>query len=553
MKSDWKGSFIEYCSVKHTEIYDYTDSLSKFLEGTNIKKDKIPLEFLNWIDMFYTKEPCIYYSKDAKIEIENNLEIMNTENDNNLIITTEMLENLYVALEAYKQITEIIRDLKRMNYSEDIKNRMYRLPTYTNIVEGCLSNLYRFLILCINQNSEKDFYNQKKLGAMIPILIKYNFILSTQPVDVNLRNAINHGGVYFTSEGKKIHFKYSKGQETILDEKSYFDFDELIEQNYDLIGGIILGLFNFITAHQDNIYFEEINKQEISLKNIAFFLSSPTLTCLDINDSSIDHRQLNCVFHTKETNRGILVQYAIIYSVLLYSQFPNYQDYFINFDVPYLLLSWVRFSKDDVEKMIKNDSNFDLPKLITEVTNQGNIIISDPSAEKISDNNNKTHFFKPIENNIYQVRDIENVSLENEKRISAKMYVGNSINRDDLLRTIDSAVSDLKTLENNPFSSHDSKYGTMDADAVLIAVYEEDERKNKGINLENKNFICFVEFRPSAKFTMKIGPDWVNFNHEFIYPYKISWRKKRFYKENQLGRNDPCPCKSGKKYKKCHG
>ncbi|TFI73665.1 hypothetical protein CKN60_06635 [Carnobacterium divergens] len=52
---------------------------------------------------------------------------------------------------------------------------------------------------------------------------------------------------------------------------------------------------------------------------------------------------------------------------------------------------------------------------------------------------------------------------------------------------------------------------------------------------------------------MKIGNDWAKFNHEFIYPYKISWRKKKFYKENHLGRNDPCPCGSGKKYKKCHG
>jgi preprotein translocase subunit SecA len=23
--------------------------------------------------------------------------------------------------------------------------------------------------------------------------------------------------------------------------------------------------------------------------------------------------------------------------------------------------------------------------------------------------------------------------------------------------------------------------------------------------------------------------------------------------ENKVGRNDPCPCGSGKKYKKCHG
>ncbi|NJN77681.1 MAG: hypothetical protein HC803_04585 [Saprospiraceae bacterium] len=25
------------------------------------------------------------------------------------------------------------------------------------------------------------------------------------------------------------------------------------------------------------------------------------------------------------------------------------------------------------------------------------------------------------------------------------------------------------------------------------------------------------------------------------------------YKNNKIGRNEPCPCGSGKKYKKCHG
>jgi uncharacterized protein YecA (UPF0149 family) len=30
-------------------------------------------------------------------------------------------------------------------------------------------------------------------------------------------------------------------------------------------------------------------------------------------------------------------------------------------------------------------------------------------------------------------------------------------------------------------------------------------------------------------------------------------QNKNFQPQNKIGRNDPCPCGSGKKYKKCHG
>ena len=33
----------------------------------------------------------------------------------------------------------------------------------------------------------------------------------------------------------------------------------------------------------------------------------------------------------------------------------------------------------------------------------------------------------------------------------------------------------------------------------------------------------------------------------------IATGKKRDKEGNEVGRNDPCPCGSGKKYKKCHG
>ena len=48
---------------------------------------------------------------------------------------------------------------------------------------------------------------------------------------------------------------------------------------------------------------------------------------------------------------------------------------------------------------------------------------------------------------------------------------------------------------------------------------------------------------------------WNSFHHEKIDNKFIAWRNHEFatIRTQKIGRNDPCPCGSGKKYKKCCG
>jgi len=50
-------------------------------------------------------------------------------------------------------------------------------------------------------------------------------------------------------------------------------------------------------------------------------------------------------------------------------------------------------------------------------------------------------------------------------------------------------------------------------------------------------------------------PQWEGiFSKEKRKEIQVSWREtKTIVNENKVGRNDPCPCGSGKKYKKCCG
>ena len=44
-----------------------------------------------------------------------------------------------------------------------------------------------------------------------------------------------------------------------------------------------------------------------------------------------------------------------------------------------------------------------------------------------------------------------------------------------------------------------------------------------------------------------------NFEKEILVNNEVKKEGKKEGKKNSVGRNEPCPCGSGKKYKRCHG
>lgn len=102
------------------------------------------------------------------------------------------------------QVTNVINDLSGPNDSPAMKNRQYRIPTYVSIVEGCLTNLYRFIALILNQTTDKDYAATYKLNPLCEILNKNSFNKLTDAVNINIRNATNHGGIGFKEDGQKI-------------------------------------------------------------------------------------------------------------------------------------------------------------------------------------------------------------------------------------------------------------------------------------------------------------------------------------------------------------
>ncbi len=88
-------------------------------------------------------------------------------------------------------------------------------------------------------------------------------------------------------------------------------------------------------------------------------------------------------------------------------------------------------------------------------------------------------------------------------------------------------------------------------ESVNLEDFSEDSEISISFDFE-KLYKKMVEYKAETLYSL---PQWENiFTREqldvFYKEQKIS---KTVFKEKKIGRNDPCPCGSGKKYKKCCG
>ncbi|WP_138206410.1 SEC-C metal-binding domain-containing protein [Haloimpatiens lingqiaonensis] len=81
--------------------------------------------------------------------------------------------------------------------------------------------------------------------------------------------------------------------------------------------------------------------------------------------------------------------------------------------------------------------------------------------------------------------------------------------------------------------------------------FEEDTEIDAKINFE-KLYFNMLDAKADYLYTL---PQWDGiFSEEKRKEIKKAWaNSKTVVKEEKIGRNDPCPCGSGKKYKKCCG
>ena len=508
-------------------------------------------EMLNIFHMILSEEPCCYWNKVAFSTTYSELEKLFAKDP--FVISGDVFESFIIGYNTYCQISEVIRDISQLNDYPAIKNRLYRIPTYISILEGCLANLYIKIILILDQSSAKDYSTANKLNQICEILRSNRLENIVSEVNVSIRNAINHGRVIFKEAGKELVFFYNIGGKEFSMTLHDFEFDKLIDQVFDTASGVLLGLCTFVNNHTGIISIDRHEKSFWAFSLFSMELSIPSIQCNNI--SGLDNnKQLNAEFYIERTDRQSVGFAAVSTAMMLFERYNDYDQYMVLFHNERLQGSWVRFKRDELYKA--SIGSISLSEALEAAIHRSDCVIFDPPEEKIDLQEIKYYRLPNHSDKNFKINNVQDASLTDRKRLKAHLFVGDVSDKQELMDIIQKAIEWLKTVKNVASPTMIVKHGNMEADSLYINVYRHDARKNKELLPKNENFVCFVDYNASGETTLNHGgiieSIWTAFYHEKIGLSDIAWREKKYSPiTKKTGRNDSCPCGSGKKFKVC--
>lgn len=441
---------------------------------------------------------------------------------------------------AYSEISETISELKNFNLSQEIKTRLYRLPTYTAIVESCLSNFLRVIAIMTGRCIGKDYTTQNTLGQLINIINNAGYAEIANKINVNIRNAINHGKVQLKKEvSERICFYYFENHISTFEEMPLYKFDQVIDETLDIASAVFLALITFQNNHIDLIRIDQTKKEYVSFSLFAMQLSLPNIHCKYISDTG-NTKQLNIEIAIQNSDRSYIGQVATMLSILIYDRYNDYEQYMILFSHPSMMDGWVRYKNQEIFDMSNKMRGFD--DVLKDVIARKDFLIFPPSTEDIDFNEVKYFCFPNYNTDNYKINNVQDASTLDRKRIKANLYIGETSDRESILEFIYQSVEWLSNLKNPPSPKNEQKHGDMPADSVYLNVYISDGRKSKELFPSNDNFVCFVDYNLDGNTTLKNGglpkAIWNSFYHENINNFNIAWRNEMYFTEPILKKEE---------------
>lgn len=512
-------------------------------------------EFIDVFEKMMKKEPCLYWNKDVFIQTRDKLEAFYEDMQGTVELSDIAIDNFIMGYNSYCQLTETILDLKNFNLSVELKTRLYRLPTYTALVESCMSNFLNTIATFLEKALDKNYSKQQKLGPLLDIMKSNGFTEIEKNVDVNIRNAINHGKFKFQKTPQdKICFFYMERGISQAKEITISEFDRIIDCTYDTVSAVLLALVVFMNRHLD-ISSDEYSKGNYQAFSIlAMGISLPGIVCQNISDVR-DAKQINVDMIVENTEQAYLAMLSVEISIIIFSIYHDYNQYMINFQNPRLGMCWARYKREDLMSVLEDINN--MPLIYEQAINNKEFTYYKADNDDVDLNEIKYFCFPNYESINVKVNQVKDISIDERKRLKADVFVKNDSSKSDILKAIDEAINWLKYVKNPPCAKFPHKYGDMEADALYVNVYRNDTRGNKELLPDNHNFICFVDYNLNGETTLLHGGlplvVWKKFYHEVMKKYRIAWREQKYAVRTvkKIEVNAPCPCGSGKKFKKC--
>lgn len=535
-------NFTEYCTELYRSKMDEAALLEQFQQTTTQNLEQLDHHYAYVIWYILNMKPCLYF--------DHNIYEATVEQLISTTVTTEVLELFHTAFKNYRHLTTSIQEFSTSGFNSETKNKLYRLPTYVTLVDDCLTPLYKAIALLLDIPVSQD------VTDLSNALAKNNLSLFTNSLDLSILKSIHQGNFVSFFEGKTLGFTQVMDQLVQLKSFSTAEFDQLIDSLYDTCSGILLGFAQVLTISGAHLKASELETNvKVAFDQLALKLSLPNLACINLHETN--QAQLNIHMTAVESDPNFLICTAIEIATQIFEQYPGYHTYFVNFDHPRLATAFVRIKAEEIAAFLNDYSQ--LSHYIEQMIKRSDIQIATPSTESIDMQEIACHQFPVLNTESYCLHTIEDISITTKKRLKAQLYLGNIEDKDEIKNKITEAVNWLKQVKTVPYSKVKTKNGTMEADSVYLQVYRQDQRQNKQVSTNNENFICLAEYNQDGRSTLvNCGVStatWNSLNKEDNGFLTLAWRDPKYHisKSRKVGRNEPCPCGSGKKYKKCHG
>lgn len=435
--------FVEYCESKFYSQFDSDKLIDKINKNIDTSITEINHEFIYIFDKMLTVDPCSYWDKAVFSEVYRLLEDLYDKYSNTLEIDETVFEYFLMGYNSYAQISEIILDLRNFNISQEIKTRLYRLPTYTSIIESCLSNFLRVIAFLTGKAKNKDYSSQNTLGKLVNVINSNGYKEIAKKINVNLRNAINHGKVVIKSESivDKLCFYYVEDHVQKSVELTTYEFDRIIDSTFDTASGVLLGLTLFMNKHLELLNINTSRGKYVEFSLLAMKLSIPGIYCRSINDIG-NNEQINIEIEIQNIDEVYITEISILVAELVFNQYQEYKKYMISFNNPRMATGWIRYTNEELIGIYNKQKNLD--SVIKSVMKRNDYIIFTPSTEDIDLNEAKYFCFPNYTTNNYKINNIKDASLPERKRLRAHLFIGEIESKQEIINIINDAIKWLK-------------------------------------------------------------------------------------------------------------
>ncbi|MFY2253441.1 hypothetical protein ACOSZH_26470 [Priestia megaterium] len=481
-----------------------------YREKVNPKIESIPKIWLATIKEFLLEDEKLFWEKEMSEAVNNKLcELFDTAHDKDIFFRRlyGSLEHFFIALSGYNDIVNTLNLFKEYNIPTELELRMHYLPTYNSILEGCITNLFKFLRDNVDLADSKNLLDQTKLDGLVNIMRTRGLGILISDIDIDMRNAINHGGIYAHDE-KSVTFFYNKRKEGTLSKTlKIYDLKRKITKLIDCASSIFVGILSFFI--EKNITFDLL-KNYASPQGIMVYQSLVRLElstfhkkCLFLtNECNVnDQNQVTVSFHTDELSIEDKLTFSIFTFLKLSHYFPDAQKFFLQFSSERTLSSFIGAFVSDIEDF-KNGKISTLEELATTIIRKESPLLWEPFTEEIDINESKSAYYNNIKKVDYEIVNIRDVSTEDQKRFRVDLFIGDVTRRNHVKKVVRDAVDEIKELKNYPNLRYKVKHGEFSADAIYINVFKHkarEGRKEKHLVSNNSNFIAVVQYNKFSK------------------------------------------------------